>query len=413
MDKRTRNISILLGIAILSIVIIEVVRPTPINWNPSYTSFDKIPYGAYILKEELQNALGKDQVSIIEKNPFEFLLDTTNFENDENGTYLFINPSVNIDKQSYTKLMSFVEKGNNVFISSNYFGSYFTDSLKIETDISYNLLEEEVIPNFYSDQVRLSKPPALQRGVYKTIFKRFDTLQTVALGYFEKKIVDLDTISGNEEEPEQETNQEINFIKMNKGKGSLFLHTVPEVFTNYYLLKETASYAATSLSFAINGQKVFWDEYYKSGRKIIDSPMRFVLNQASLKWAYYLLLFGLLVFVIFKGKREQRIIEVVSPLENSTIAFTQTIGDLYFQQKDYSNIIDKKITYFFEKIRSTYHLQTNNLSLAFIEKLAVKTNNSLQDTQELIDTIKMLRSKREPTEQDLVNLHKKMNDFSI
>ena len=412
MDKRTRSVSILLGLAILTIIVIEVIRPTPLNWRPSYTSFDKDPFGAYILKEELQRNYGVDNLTIIKRNPFEFLIDSTNKNNSKKATYIFINPSVNIDKQVYHELVSFVDKGNNVFISSNYFGSYFTDSLKVITDTQYQLLEEEVTPNFFSQQAYLSQPPSLKKGIYKTIFKSFDTLKTKALGYFEEKhkdtIMPLDSLAANTNKIEKE----INFIQIQQGKGSLFLHTLPEVFSNFYVLKNN-SYAATSLSLALDMHQIYWDDYYKAGRKVVDSPMRFVLDQASLKWAYYLLLFGLFVFIIYRGKREQRIIEVRPPLENSTIAFTQTIGDLYFQQKEYSAIISKKITYFFEKIRSTYHLPTDDLSQRFVEKLAAKTNHSFEETQQLISLIQIIKNKQVPTEQDLIKLHQKMNNFSL
>ncbi|UZO80343.1 DUF4350 domain-containing protein [Aquimarina sp. ERC-38] len=419
MNKRTRNIGILLGIAILTIIIIEVVRPTPINWSPSYTSFDKIPYGGYVVTEELKKLHKGENFKIINRNPFEFLLNSEDTVTSKNATYVFINNTVNIDKQSYLQLMDFAEKGNHVFISSHYFGNYFADSLKVETEISYTFLAEEVYPNFYSEHTQLEQPPALKRGVYKTTFKSFDTLQTTVLGYFKEEIKEVedqeeltDTLSvvTNEVDAAAKTT---NFIKVRKGKGYLFLHTVPEVFTNYYLLKNTNRYAATTMSFATTHPIIFWDDYFKTGRKVINSPMRYVLSQVPLKWAYYLLLFGLIIFVIIKGKRKQRIIQVIPPLENTTITFTQTIADLYFQQKEYTSIIEKKITYFLEKVRSTLYLPTEDLSTSFIKKLALKSNNSPDITRELVAFIKVLQKKEHCTEQDLITLQKKMNDFSI
>src|SRR5690606_25348313 len=196
--------------------------------------------------------------------------------------------------------------------------------------------------------------PSFKKGVFKASFVEIDTLKTTALGYYDS------------ENPKLE---ELNYIKVNYGKGTFLLHNLPEAFSNYYLLKGNENYAASVLSY-IDADKVYWDEHLKSGRKIVTSPMRFVLDQASLIWAYYVLIAGLFIFVIFKGKREQRIVEIIKPLENTSVEFTKTIGDLYFQHKDYSNIIAKKITYFLETIRTKYYLNTNEIDAAFLKKMA-------------------------------------------
>ena len=142
---------------------------------------------------------------------------------------------------------------------------------------------------------------------------------------------------------EDDGEKQPNFVKINFGEnnGAFYIHTNPFAFTNYHLLDTKEDYAATVLSF-LPKQQVIWDNYYKSGRKIISSPLHYILTSPALKWAFYTSVFTLLLFVIFRGKRTQRIIPVVEPLENSTVEFTQTIGELYYQSGDYTNIISKK-----------------------------------------------------------------------
>ena len=122
---------------------------------------------------------------------------------------------------------------------------------------------------------------------------------------------------------------------------------------------------------------------------------------------------GIVAVCIIKGKREQRIIKVIEPLENSSIEFTKTIGDLYFQHKDFGNIIAKKITYFLEQLRSKYYLNTNDLNSEFIEKLALKSGNSLEKTKKLIALINHLKGKTLHTEKDIIALNKQIEDFKI
>ncbi|WP_299607878.1 DUF4350 domain-containing protein [uncultured Aquimarina sp.] len=394
MDKKSRNILILFGLAFLTIIIVEVTRPKPINWNSSYISSDKIPFGCYIAFEELKTYNGQSEVNLINKNPYDFL---SNRSYEENSAYLFINSGINLDKRSYEKLIEFVRSGNKVFLAGTSFGKVFKDSLNIETNTDYQLTEEEIKPNFFSNTFKNSDSVKFKKKIYKTVFQSFDTLKTKALGYYKNDLEPLD---------------QINFIEISEGKGKLYLNTLPEAFSNYYMLTDNAHYTAALISF-LETDTFYWDDYIKSGRKVIESPMRFVLNQIPLRWAYYLLILGVLIFILFRGKREQRIIPVIKPLENTSIEFTKTIGDLYFQHKDYSNIIAQKITYFLEKIRSKFYIDTNKLDNDFIHRLAVKSNKSEDETKELIDYINSLRNRTLHNEGDVVELNKKIEEFRL
>lgn len=394
MDKKSRNILILFGLAFLTIIIVEVARPKPINWNSSYISSDKIPFGCYIAFEELKTYNGQSEVNLINKNPYDFL---SNSSYEENSAYLFINSGINLDKRSYEKLIEFVRSGNKVFLAGTSFGKVFKDSLNIETNTDYQLTEEEIKPNFFSNTFKNSDSVKFKKKIYKTVFQSFDTLKTKALGYYKNDLEPLD---------------QINFIEISEGKGKLYLNTLPEAFSNYYMLTDNAHYTAALISF-LETDTFYWDDYIKSGRKVIESPMRFVLNQVPLRWAYYLLILGVLIFILFRGKREQRIIPVIKPLENTSIEFTKTIGDLYFQHKDYSNIIAQKITYFLEKIRSKFYIDTNKLDNDFIHRLAVKSNKSEDETKELIDYINSLRNRTLHNEGDVVELNKKIEEFRL
>src|SRR5690606_33939709 len=254
--------------------------------------------------------------------------------------YIFINNDVYFDERQAEEILKYVENGNTVFMSSRTIGYNLADSLKVAITANYNILEDEIHPKFFSPSLKNDSLSAFKKGVFKASFVEIDTLKTTALGYYDS------------ENPKLE---ELNYIKVNYGKGKFLLHNLPEAFSNYYLLKGNEQYAASVLSF-IDADKIYWDEHLKSGRKVVTSPMRFVLDQTPLTWAYYVLMVGLLIFVLFKGKREQRIVEVIKPLENTSVEFTKTIGDLYFQHKDFSNIIAKKITYFMESLRSKYYL---------------------------------------------------------
>ena len=88
------------------------------------------------------------------------------------------------------------------------------------------------------------------------------------------------------------------------------------------------------------------------------------------------------------------------------------MGELYYQHGDFTNIIEKKIQYFLEFVRSNYYLDTNQFSPGFIDKLATKSNNSKEKTKALVDYLVFLKSKAYHTEQELIELNKKLEHFS-
>ncbi len=394
LDKRSKRVLWIFGIVLLGIVITELVRPKPIDWRASYISTDKIPFGEYVLFEEASSLFKNTNIEKVDKDPYVFLTDNAYAQN---SAYIFINDELSFDERQTDEILKYVENGNTVFISSRSIGNILHDSLKIDSSTDYNILEEELQPKFFSPSLNQDSLPAYKKGVFRTSFDKIDTLKTTALGFYDSEIPKL---------------EELNYIKVNFGKGQFLIHNLPEAFSNYYLLKGNEQYAANVLSY-IDSDKIYWDEYLKSGRKVVTSPMRFILNQAPLTWAYYVLLGGLLIFVLFKGKREQRIVEVMEPLENTSVEFTKTIGDLYFQHKDYSNIIAKKITYFLETLRSKYFLNTNDITEDFIKKLALKSGSTLEKTKKLMDLINHLKEKSVHSEADLLELNKQIEAFRL
>jgi ABC-type Zn uptake system ZnuABC Zn-binding protein ZnuA len=101
----------------------------------------------------------------------------------------------------------------------------------------------------------------------------------------------------------------------------------------------------------------------------------------------------------------------VNPLENSTVEFTKTIGNLYFQSGDVSGIIHKKINFFLQKLRLKYFVNTEKMDAVFIQRLSVKTTVSQEQTKDIIDYINHLRNKPVHSDYELKQLNKKIDAF--
>ncbi len=432
-DKRAKTILyVLLGVVVM-LFFFESSRPRPLNWQKSFTSGDKIPFGAFVLYDQLDEIFKRDDIISVDEVPVDFLIKNDSITN---ANYIFINDYLSFDSVESDYLMDFVARGNKVFIASN--GAYgsLADTLGLETNSSsfYSYSRRDTVRTRLVNKSLKDRSYIYDKGADYKFFEVYDTLNTKVLGevlafepskgyiadYLEETIEESAAESDqdfdiNEEDKEEkrltrETPQ-VNFVEVKVGEGAFYYNLNPISFTNYYMLKDGKhQYAVESLSY-MNDGPVFFDDYGKSGRKVITSPMRFVLSQPALKWAYYIALLGVIIYMIFASKRRQRIIPIVKPLKNSSVEFTKTIGSLYYQTGDYSGIIDKKINYFLERLRSKYFVDTQRLDTTFIKRLAVKSGRSQNFTEDVILYINKLRAKSVHNEYELKQLNKRIEAF--
>ena len=146
------------------------------------------------------------------------------------------------------------------------------------------------------------------------------------------------------------------------------------MFSNYSLLQpQGVRYAETALSFVKENNNLIWDAYYSYGPEGEDNEMRVFLKYPELRWALYISLCSLLAFVLYQMKRRQRIIPVIEPLSNTSVEFANVVGQVYYEQRNNSNIAQKKIAYFLEYIRTRFYLKTNVLDDNFLNALAQKS----------------------------------------
>lgn len=385
---------------LIGIIVTEIVRPRPINWRPSYTSVSKIPFGCFVLFNELPNIFSNSEIESVENSMYDILIQR---DSSIRSNYLIINDFVYLDEQETNQVLKYVADGNQVFIASNNLTGQLADTLNIEIRQQYDIQEDSIKASFTNQNFE-QEHFYFTRGADPSYFASVDTLKTEILGHLQFKPSTF--LENNEDEIKVRPN----FIKTTFGKGNFLINTLPVAYTNYYVLGDNSNYSVQSFSY-LNDKLLYWDDYKKSGRKVITSPMRFILNQPALKWSYYLVVIGLLLFVIFRAKREQRIIPIIKPLENSSVEFAKTVGSLYYQHRDYTNLNNKKITYFLTHIRNKYYLNTSVLDENLITQLSAKAGKPKEETKALIELILSLKNKTVHTEQDSLTLVQKINTF--
>jgi len=384
----------LLVIVLIMTALIQVNQKEKINWNRTYNPKDKIPYGTFVIKNELKNILPhSSEIKTVKQTLYTFL-DEGKYDN--HAAIVFIGSSFSIGEAGNKKVLDFVKKGGTLFVSTNMFDQRFLDSLEVGiTD--FNEYKAGIKPQDNTVKIHLSnKDKAFVYDKLKYIFV-FDQLKknaTTIVGYAQKGSVSVP-----------------NFVKINLGEGQVFLHLEPDVFTNYYVLQEGPfSIAYHSLKY-LDGKNILWyDGLYDLDQA--RTPLRFILSNRALSAAWYLLLFSLILYLIFKSKREQRAVPIIEAEPNLSIAFAKTIGSLYYENGSPGNMVLKKIEYFLFQLRKQYYLNTNDLSdPQFIYALSQRTVIPEEEIMEFINQIQILQNQEGYSIKDLKNIYQLIEQF--
>ena len=373
-------------ITLIIITIIKIIEPEEIDWTKSFAKKDKIPYGGFIIYDISDELFRTRDVVLKELPIYNILKDNYYF----NTNYVFINSYFSPDRLDTEYLLRFVADGNNVFISA--FGIYgnLADSLKIQTFDEF-FSEDSININFSLPEMKSDNGYTYFKGNFDNYFSEFDTAFVQVLG--------------------ENGNGNVNFLRIKYGEGNFLLNTVPLAFTNYDLLNsDNNEYVYKALSH-LPVQQTFWDDYYKDGNKYQASTLQYIMSQQSLKWAYYIILVSVVFFIFFYGRRKQRIIPVIAPLTNTTVEFVETVGNLYYQQKDFKNIAEKKISYFLDYLRSKYLIKTGSFDEETIQKIADKSSLSSGKIKSILREIGKINRSQKITEEDLTNINYQIEKF--
>jgi len=372
MDRTNKNILIIIAGILMIYILLSFLTPKSLDWTPTYNTKDKIPMGMYVFNREIDSFFN----TFVEryKLPISDYFYEGIFEDSVLYDYslLYIHQEMKWNKEEAEKICRFVQEGNSAFISSVDMPEYIKNELKI----SCLSLPFQPMMMQYSDTITVSIADTCLteasithfKGISGSYFTAYDTLHTQVLG----------TVQMNKE-------SSVNFIKVRYGNGLFLLHLEPAVFTNYFLLQnKNFTYAESALSYIPPYQDIIWSLHNQTSKVISDSPFRFILSQPSLKWAWYLMLAGTFLFIIFNIRRSQRAIRSINKPMNTSVEFVRTIGNMYFQDGDIRNIMNKKIIYLMERIRSDFHFTTDKTDDKFIHLLHLRSGKDLKIIEKLI-----------------------------
>ncbi|MBS1934921.1 MAG: DUF4350 domain-containing protein [Bacteroidetes bacterium] len=385
------RIFILVFVVLLAIYIVaEINRPKPFDWSVTLSKEDKNPYGSYILYHQLNDLFPTAVISSFRLPVYD---QVDNFS-DSNTAYMLIDPQLELSEEDVNELLNYVSVGNYVFLSSSDLGKRISDSLHLSTNRRFDLEKTDSVRiNFDNPNLHSPNDYRFYKFTIDEYVEKFDSSKTIVLG------------SNQYHNP--------NFVKIDYGNGAFFVHAAPLCFSNYFMLTgNNYEYTAKALSYLPKDLKqIYWDEYYKLGPTGSQNPLRFILSNVNLRWAFRIALFTMLIFVFFEMKRTQRIIPVIQPLRNSTLDFVQTVGSVYFNRHDNKNVAQKKVQYFLEYIRSHFYLSTTYLNDEFMHALSKKTGVTEAELRDLMVYIERVSEEDKVSDELLLQLNQSIDSF--
>lgn len=312
------------------------------NWTPTYHPEDKLPYGCVLLHKAIQPQTG---ITYQHQIPDSLI----SLASKSKSTILLITPSFNPSRHEISRLLSFVKDGGNVIISASAANDTAEDSLFLKWNFNVTAL---------SDSVHVC-----QWGKSEFSNCWHNVMPKLPMSYLELKGVDFlnPEILINELSYDtvmmQGNSNKLFALKTNVGKGQLLVHSLPVIFSNFGLTHGSKAQVDYLLNLQRNGhfiQDLFFTERALGEMadanlsdshfaRVEKSPMHEVLKHDLLRYTYYFLMAGVLLFFIFSIKRKQRAIPVWQPPSNESMEFIKMLASVYLSSRDNSQLLDKKI----------------------------------------------------------------------
>lgn len=352
------------------------------QWYESYNVNSDQPYGILFMRKLLESYRPGSDFIFNDKKPLKELLGKDEPRRDTD--YIFIGQSVYLNDEDAYALLNFIYEGNDALIASLDPPASIIDRIYTKEciePVSYTENEaESVTLNFYHATLQTKKG-------YKYSYRYGSNDES----YFWKSLsprVFCDSAVSITPLGYQEPDL-INFFRLPYGKGNLYLHSNPLVFTNYFLTRPEKVNYATGVFSHLKGQHIIWDEYSKipflSNNNVYDSPLYYILQQPSLKYAWWLLLVGVILYVSFAAKRTQRVIPVLEKKTNTSLEYVNLISSLHYQNGNHLDMARKKMKYFLYFIRSKYGIHAQNFKEEHIKKLSEKSKVKVAEVQTIFD----------------------------
>ncbi|WP_298711895.1 DUF4350 domain-containing protein [Chitinophaga sp.] len=391
MNKRIIIIGLAVAVVILFILLLmgishrvvpvlqQGVDPRYVRTAVHYGNKNTTPYGskaAFSLLDKYFNG----RAPRLTTRPFTYTYRKTKSLEGGNSVYIAVASRLFLTEQDAADMSAYVAAGNQLFLVVE-----STDSL-LENTFGFTTTESgwEMFP---ASAVQRFVNPAFSPD---TVFsgKGIPMNRYLVLEESDSAVI---TILGNN------ARHQPNFFRVQHGEGQLFVLLNPMTWTNSWLLENDNVQSLTwqMAYLRMHADHVYWDEFYKyqKVRRTSDnfSDMQVMLKHPPLRWALWLALLLVALYIFSESKRRQRIIPAMPVLRNNSIDFAETLGRLYYLHHNNTNLAQKMAQHLLEYIRQHYFLNTAQINAEFISGLARKSGHPREFIEGMMQMVTEVR----------------------
>lgn len=359
MNKTFKIYAAIFIIIMVILALLEVNKKEVTDWRKNFDPNEKSPFGLFVFNEEVKH-LFKNNLKKINETPYDY------YNLNKKSLHNILIVEKEIDTESWKKILDEVSKGSDAMLIVSEVPQEVSDTI-----------------GYYDSQVSFSEQSVLKLTdkKYRNDFIKLDKFPSGKGFSYIKPEVEILGKTVEKDSPDH-----VDFIKAKFGKGNIYVHCEPLFLTNYYLLQPANIKYTQDVFSYLNDRETLW--FIDNDAKVSRFFMRFVLSKPALKYAWWVLLGGLVLFIFFNAKRKQRVVPIIEPLKNTSVDFVKSIGNLYLQEGDFHDMMAKKAQYFLNKVRMDLLIDTQNLDGEFAKKLHLKTGKTMEMINEGIDLIK-------------------------
>ncbi len=350
------------------------------DWVVKYQINDKNPLGLYLFTKLTQTHLdSKHEVKVINDG---YDLDSLHLKDSTLKTYLFVGKNFGMDESDLDSILSDVSRGSRLFMSFD-----------VLYDEHYAQLFDTVQFNYdYAENVNVHIKGKSFNMIH--LFQN-DTVATKWWVFSDYRFKGRSQVlSSIMEVP--------NFIKVEYGKGFLYLHSNPLMFQNYQLKRKAGfEYTAYVLGHLPKNQDV---HYLELGRlpdedgdfpieddgegpmeKQDDSLLQLIFKEPSLLIALLLSILGLILFVLFRSKRTRPVVPFIPEKKNMTMAFAETITSIYLSKRNPYGLLQVQRKNFYDTVHRYFFVDLSHREGdRELEILSEKSNTPIGEIKAMI-----------------------------
>ena len=431
--KSSRNFLFAMLVLFVLFCLLQVNLPKKFVWSPTFSHVDKQPFGCFVFDSVLTQSLpngyhvtkktffqldqehAKEKISVLmvvdqqdlKQLDVKYLCNiarcggkvmvvaSSSFDDGRNADTVVVDElertfKVRIEDGMYFSLRGILA-GLKAHDNDMYDTIYWNNRETMYAAQSYRMFYNMVGGTLFVDSV-----PKVKRLAYTLSTTGYDyKLDSLYVGDF----TGFDTIVDKKERIERIDTFAIKKIpvavSVPYGKGEVIFVSSPLLFTNYGMLEgNTSVYIFRLMSYLADLPVYRTEAYVKTDAMLVaeQSPFREFIKRPPLRWALYLALLGVVLFMIFTARRRQRVIPIISKPANRSLEFIQLIGTLYYQRKDHVDLVRKKFKLFAEELRKTAGVDISDVNTDDREYLllAEKTGMNCDRLKKVIRQIRLV-----------------------